>query len=56
LLKHIYTADQFNRTTKVHGYRETGKLLFLNTKLLFKQGVSKSKGIIEYPMEIVDIT
>ena len=40
----------------MHGYRETGKLLFWNTKLFFKLGVSKSKGIVEYPMEIVNIT
>jgi len=48
------------------GYiRVTDKLLFGglftqsffgNTQLFFKQGVSKSKGIIKYPIKIVDVT
>jgi len=44
--------------------RETEKLLFAvftklfswDTQLLFKQGVSKSKRIIEYPIKTVDVT
>jgi len=42
--------------------RETDKLLlgiftqlfFWNTQLFFQQGVSKSKGIIDYPIKIVE--
>jgi len=29
---------------------------FWNIQFFFKQGVTKSKGIIEYPIEIVDVT
>ena len=32
------------------------QLYFWNTQLFFKQGVSKNKWIIEYPMKIVDVT
>ena len=31
-------------------------LVFWETQLFFKQSVSKSKGIIEYPIKIVNVT
>jgi len=32
------------------------KSFFWNTQLIFKQGVSKSQGINEYPIKIVAVT
>jgi len=31
------------------------QLIFWNTQIFSEQGVSKNKGIIEYPIKIVDV-